>query len=143
MVLFGRLSLGLFWEGVVPPTPPSVACTSAVMSRHCLLHSVLVRFQQSISGVGGVQTFLCEQRESQLSQAVLFPSPFAFGIYKYDPWATIKSGLLPVKIPVVPSQRADVNSQEKQIWPSVPCLDFVVVWKGASGSAVGLALFSN
>lgn len=34
MVLFGSLRLGLFWEGGVLPTPPSVACTSAVMSRH-------------------------------------------------------------------------------------------------------------
>lgn len=66
-----------------------------------LLHGVLVKFQQNITGVGGVQTFLCEQRESQ---AVLFPSPYAFGIYKYLPWATIKSGLLAVIISVVPFQ---------------------------------------
>lgn len=103
-----------------------------------LLHGVLVKFQQSISGVGGVETLLCEQRDSQLSQAVLFPSPYAFGIYKYHPWATIKSGFSAVKILVVAFQRADMNSQEKQTWPSVPCLDFFVVWKEVLGSAVGV-----
>lgn len=81
--------------------------------------------------------FLCEQRESQLNQAVLFPSPYAFGIYKCHPWATIKSGLLAVKI-VVPFQRADMNSQEKQTWPSDPCLDCVVVWKEILGSSMQL-----
>lgn len=107
------------------------------MCRHCSLPArcsgeVPAEHQWGCWGAN----FLCEQRESQLSQAVLFPSLYAFGIYKYHPWATIKSGLLAVKI--VPFQRTDMNSQEKQTWPSIPCLDFVVVWKEALGSNMQL-----
>lgn len=36
-------------------------------------------------GLVWVQTFLCEQRESWLSQAVLCSSPYTFGIYKCQP----------------------------------------------------------
>lgn len=64
MVLFGRFCLGLFWEGKFPQQHQVLhvhllSCADIAL----LLHGVLVKFQQSICGAAGVQTF-CVNKES-------------------------------------------------------------------------------
>ena len=80
-VLFWGAWFGALGRGIVgvffPLTPPSVASTSAVVSRHCpppARRSGEVPAEHRWSW-WDASWFLCEQRESELRQAVLFPSP--------------------------------------------------------------------
>lgn len=78
--------MGLFLGGGVsclcvpsrpPPTPPSVASISTVVSRHCpppAWRSGEVPVEHQWSG-WGVQAGFCVSKGSELSQTILFPSP--------------------------------------------------------------------